>query len=143
MTVGVIEDSRQEGGTLTLGATAFAKQATSVSLVPAVEADGEAIETLSGATIAAGEKYSWALNIGFVQDFTDPAGLIEYLRANAGQEVAWSWKPNADGPTYDDDAGASKVKIRPTTIGGEVKVRLTSEVELPLIGDLPAPTYPA
>lgn len=142
MTVGTIEDSRLKGGTLTLGGTSFAKQATSVSLVPSTETDGEAIETLSGATITPGESYSWALNIGMIQDFTDATGLVEYLRAHAGEEVAWSWKPNATGPTYDDD-GTSKVKIRPTTIGGDVATRLTSDVELPLSGPLPDPTYPA
>jgi hypothetical protein len=137
MTVGTIEDSRLKGGVLTLGGTSFAKQATSVQLVPSTETDGEPIETLSGATISAGETYTWALNIGMVQDFTDPAGLVEYLRSNAGTEVAYTWEPNADGPAY-----AGDVKVRPTTIGGEVAVRLSSEVELPVVGELADPVYP-
>lgn len=135
-----IEDSRNLGGTLTLDAEAFAKQATSVALVPAVAEEGDAVETLSGDTIEPDEIVSWSLNIGMIQDFRDPAGLVEFLRANAGEVVAFTWAPNGAGAG--DVAYSGDVKIRPTTIGGGVNVRLTSEVELP-VTDLDEPVYTA
>lgn len=138
MTVGTIEDSRNKGGTLTLDAVAFGKQMTSVSLVPATEEEGEAVETLTGATIDADEVTTWALELGAIQDFDDPAGFVEFARLNAGELVPFSWVPNADGaPTY-----SGTVRVRAVTIGGEVAKRLNSDTSWPVIGD-PDATYPA
>lgn len=138
-----ITDSRLKGGTLTLDGTAFAKQASAVSLVPSFSEEGDAIETLDGSTLEPEEVTTWALNIGMVQDFDDEAGIVEFLRSRAGEVVDWSWDPSADGPTYSGTAaGSNGAKLRPTTIGGDVNVRLTSEVELPLKGE-PSTTYPA
>lgn len=132
-----IEESRLKTGTLTLNALPFAKQATSVSLVPSTSTEGDPVEALDGSTITADETSTWSLNLGLIQDFDDPAGIIEWLRANAGTEKAFSWEPNAvDAPTY-----SGTVRVRPTTIGGGVNVRLTSEVELPVSGE-PAVLYP-
>lgn len=138
MTLAAIEDSRVRGGVLTLDSNAFEKQINEVSLVPDTSTDGDDVEVLSGAILKAEEVTAWSLNLGLIQDFDDPDGLVEYLRANYGQTVAYSWEPNSVGaPTY-----AGECKLRPTTIGGGVRVRLTSTVELPVVGD-PTPTYPA
>lgn len=138
MTVGTIEDSRLKGGTLTLDATEFAKQATNVNLEPAVESDGDRVETLSGATIEPDETTGWTLNVGAIQDFDDATGFVEFCRANAGQVVAFSWLPNADGaPTYSGDC-----RIRAVTIGGDVATRLSTTAAFP-VTDLDAPAYPA
>lgn len=132
-----VTDSRNKGGTLTLDATEFAKQMTAVTLTPATEQDGDDLETLDGSTILAPEDTTWTLDLGGIQDFTDPAGFVEFSRANAGEEVAFSWAPNgATGPSY-----AGTVKVRPVPIGGEVATRLTTTASWPVVGD-PAVTYP-
>lgn len=138
MTVGAIEDSRLKGGTLTLDGQQFGKQMTSVSLEPSENTEGEDVETLTGATLSAEETTSWALNLGAIQDFDDPLGFVEFARANAGEDVAFSWLPNAAGaPTY-----SGTVKVRAVTIGGDVATRLTTTKAWPVVGDI-APAYPA
>lgn len=128
MTLAAIEDSRQRGGSLSLDGDAFEKQQTDVALNPSVNGGGEPVETLSGAFLAAEETYSWVLALGYIQDFTDPAGLVLTLRAKAGQEVPFSWTPNGEtGPTF-----TGTVKLRPVSIGGTVATRLTGTVDLPV-----------
>ena len=136
MTVGPIEDSRLKAGTLTVDGHQFARQMTSVSLEPSEEEEGEAIETLSGATVEPDEVTSWVLNLGAVQDFDDPAGFVEFARANKGDTVAFTWEPNAGGPAY-----SGTVKVRAVTIGGDVATRLTTTKAWPVIGE-PTVTYP-
>lgn len=130
-----ITDSRNKTGTLSLDATQFEKQQTAVSLVPSTDEEGDQVETLSGDTITPDDVTTWTLNLGFIQDFTDAAGIVEFLRANAGDVVDFEWLPTAGGPVY-----TGTVKVRPTTIGGDVAVRLTSEVVLP-VQQLDAPDY--
>jgi|SRR5690349_6180002 len=135
MTVGAIEDSRLSGGVLTVDAQEFAKQMTSVQLTPSTDTDGDPVETLSGAKIEADEVTSWELELGAIQDFVDPAGFVEFARANAGQLVSFSWQPNSTGPTY-----TGTVRVRAVAIGGEVKSRLNTDGKWPVIGD-PNVTY--
>lgn len=133
-----ITDSRLKGGTLTLGATSFAKQMTSVALTPSTEEDGEPVETLDGSEISAEEKTTWSLDLGAIQDFDDAAGFIAYTWTNAGDEVTFTWEPNSvDAPSY-----GGTVKVRPVAVGGDVNARLTTTASFPLVGD-PTPTYPA
>jgi hypothetical protein len=135
MTVGAIEDSRLSGGVLTVDAQEFAKQMTSVQLTPSTDTDGDPVETLSGAKIEADEVTTWELELGAIQDFVDPAGFVEFARANAGQLVSFTWQPNSTGPTY-----AGTVRVRAVAIGGEVKSRLSTDAKWPVIGD-PNVTY--
>lgn len=117
-----ITDSRNKGGTLTLDALPFAKQTTSVALTPSADETGDELETLSGDRVEPDETTSWVLNIGVVQDFTDPAGFVEFCRANAGDVVPFTWAPNgATGPSY-----SGMVKVRAVEIGGDVNSRLTT-----------------
>lgn len=132
-----IEESRLKGGTLTLDALPFAKQASSVKLVPSTDSEGERIETLDESTIEPDERTTWELEIGAVQDFDDEAGFVEFARLNAGEVVPFVWEPNATGPSY-----AGTVKVRPVEIGGDVNTRLATTATWPVIGD-PEPTYPA
>ena len=136
MTVSAIEDSRLKGGTLTLDAQPFGKQMTSVSLEPSEAEEGESIETLTGATVEPDEVTSWVLNLGAIQDFDDPAGFVEFARANKGEIVPFTWDPNAGGPSY-----TGTVRVRAVTIGGDVATRLTSTKAWPVIGE-PTPEDP-
>ena len=132
-----ITESKLKSGTLTIEGTSFATQATNITLSPDVDEQGEALEVLSGDTLAPDEKTSWTLGIEAVQDFTSAAGFVEYARTNAGQTVPFSWKPNATGPTY-----TGSVKVRAVEIGGDVNSRLSTSAEWPVSGDITA-TYPA
>jgi len=131
-----ITESRLRLGTLTLGGTSFATQATNVRLVPSTEEDGDALEVLSGDEILPDDVTTWALAITAVQDFDDPAGFVNYAMQNAGDVVAFVWAPNPPGVSY-----AGNVKVRPVEIGGDVNARLTTEAEWPIQGE-PIPTYP-
>lgn len=133
-----ITDSRNKGGTLTLDSQPFAKQATSVALTPSVDTEGDPVETLDGSTITADDVTTWTLDVGAIQDFEDPAGFVEFCRANKGELVAFAWAPaGATGPSY-----AGTCKVRAVAIGGDVNTRLDTSVSFPVEGE-PDPTYPA
>jgi hypothetical protein len=136
-----ITESRLKTGTLTLGTdpadVSVATQATNVSLDPSVDEDGDRLEVLSGDTISPDEVETWVLHIEAVQDFDDPDGFVRYCFANAGDDVAYSWKPNAAGPTF-----TGTVRIRAAQIGGDVAARLATEVEFPC-NERPTITDPA
>jgi len=123
-------DSRLGPGTLTLGATEFGYQASAVRLTPDVSSD-DGTPTLAVPDPAPESSVSWALNIDAIQDFENPAGLVNYLMDNALSEVAFEWTPNtADGTSY-----AGTVQIVPMEIGGDVAVQVVTSVELPVVGE--------
>lgn len=131
-----ITDSRLKEGTLTLDGDAFETQATAVALVPSTDEEGDELETLSGDKILPDDVTTWTLDITAIQDFTDADGLLEFLRANAGDVVTFVWKPTtAAVPNW-----TGSVKIRPAQIGGDVNTRNTSDVSLPVQGDI-TPDY--
>jgi len=152
MTILATEESRQYAGTLTFGteptaeipnpdieATPFEKQVFECSLEPAVEEKGDELTMLNGNVLGADESIKWTLKIGAVQDFMDPQGFLEFCRNNALVTVPFEWEPNSslDSPTI-----SGKVKIRPGKYGGATKLRLTSEIEFPVIGE-PDVVHPA
>lgn len=137
MSLAATEDSRQRGGTLSLDATPFAQQVYTAELVPAVQEEGDRLEMLNGNELGPDERTEWSLSVGAVQDFDDPAGFLEFLRANAGTTVPFVWEPNAvDAPTYSGD-----LTVRAGRIGGATRVRLTSEITFPVV-TLDEPAYP-
>lgn len=126
-------DSRLGPGTITFDSTNdFSTQAAAVKLTPSVDtADGT--PTLAVPEPAPLSTINWALNIDAIQDFTEAAGLVNYLMDNALSEVPFLWTPDtADGTAY-----AGTVQIIPIEIGGDVAVQVVTSVELPLVG---APT---
>lgn len=132
-----IEESRLKSGTLTIDAVSYATQATNVRLSPKTDEQGDALEVLSGDTINPEDETTWTLDIRAVQDFDDPAGFVNNALQNAGEVVAYSWKPNAGSPTY-----AGTVRVRPVEIGGDVNKRLTTDASWPC-QQTPVATYPA
>jgi hypothetical protein len=146
MTILATEDSRQYAGTLTLTTyddvpvvKAFEKQAFSVELNPAIESKGDELTMLNGNVLGADESVKWTMKLGVVQDFMDPEGFLEFCRTHALERVAAEWVPNSevDAPTIGGD-----ITIRPGKYGGATKLRLTSEVEFPVLGD-PTVVHPA
>lgn len=136
----MIVESRNKSGTLTLGTTpgtSFACQATNVRVTPTHEETDDAIETLCGDELPAARKRTDVLGIVAVQDFDKPDGFVAFTWANDLKTVPFTWKPNADAPTY-----AGDVEILALEVGGDVAVRLTTEAEWNIVGPV-AVTYPA
>lgn len=123
-------DSRLGPGTLKLEAVEFNTQVSACRLTPSVDSE-DGTPTLAVPDPAPEASVSWALNIDAIQDFTEAAGLVNYLMDNALSEVAFEWMPlTSDGTKY-----AGTVQILPIEIGGEVAVQVVTSVELPLVGD--------
>lgn len=124
-----LTDARQGPGTLTLEANDFSYQAAAVRLTPDVSSE-DGTPTLAVPDPAPDTSVAWALNIDAIQDFTDAAGLVNYLMDNALSEVPFVWTPiTADTTTYQ-----GTVQIVPMEIGGDVAVQVVTSVELPLVG---------
>lgn len=134
-----VVDSRLKSGTLTIDAVAFTGQATNVQLVPSFSEEGDRLETLSGEVLDPEDVTDWSFNFTAVQDFDDEEGWIEFARANNGEIVPFTFKPNnsATAPTY-----SGTCKVRAVPIGGPVNTRLTSDAAWP-VKTGPTPAYPA
>ena len=124
-----LTDSRQGPGTLTLEAVDYSYQAAAVRLTPDVSSE-DGTPTLAVPEPAPNTTVGWALNIDAIQDFTDAAGLVNYLMDNALAEVPFLWTPlTSDGTSY-----AGTVQLVPMEVGGDVAVQVVTSVELPLVG---------
>ncbi|MFI6688909.1 hypothetical protein [Streptomyces sp. NPDC050485] len=104
-------------------------QATAVTLEPSQEDSGEAVEVLCGDSLAASTKTSWVLKFTGIQDWESKEGFINFAFDNDGTQVAFSWQPVKDGPTYSGTCGVAAV-----VIGGDVNTRITSDAEWPVVG---------
>jgi hypothetical protein len=126
-------DSRLGPGTLKFDTTnEFNTQAAAVRLTPTVNSE-DGTPTLAVPDPPPLSTIDWALNIDAIQDFTEPAGLVNYLMDNALSEVPFEWVPD----TVDGTAYSGTVQIVPIEIGGDVAVQVVTSVELPMVG---APT---
>jgi hypothetical protein len=126
-----IIDSRVRSGTLTLDETSFATQATNVTLTPTHEDDGAAVEVLDGSELPAAKKRRNTLAIDAVQDFDDPDGFIAFTWTNDITDVAFSWTPGPESPTY-----SGTVQILALEVGGDVGSRLTTSASWEVVGDV-------
>jgi hypothetical protein len=123
-------DSRLGVGTLTIGGTEYAYQASAVRLSPDVSSD-DGTPTLAIPSPPPESSVSWALNIDAIQDFENPAGLVNYLMDHALEVVAFVWTPLTDaGVIY-----AGDVQLVPMEVGGDVAVQVVTSVELPVVGE--------
>lgn len=123
-------DSRLGPGTITFETSnEFSTQAAAVRLTPSINSE-DGTPTLAEPEPGPLSTVTWALNLDAIQDFEEPAGLVNYLMDNALSEVPFSWVPlTPGGPTY-----AGTVQIVPIEIGGDVAVQVVTSVELPLVG---------
>lgn len=78
----------------------------------------------------------WTMVVAVVQDWENPDSLANYLLANAGDSIAVTYKPDADG----EFSIASTVKIVAPAIGGPVNAFNESTVTMP--ATKPVPTFP-
>lgn len=119
-------------GLLTFGATGSQKEfggvTSEVSLEPEYDSD-DAIAVLSGDEINGDETEKWTLKFTKFQDYTK-ASLDLWLAENAGEILDFTFVPDKEGALQ----AKGKVRIRAGKLGGEVKKKNTSELELPVIG---------
>lgn len=123
-------DSRLGVGTLTIDAKDVSYQAANVALEPDIS-DSDGTPTLAVPDPAPLATIAWKLTGSVIQDFGAGAdSFLNYLMDNALSEVAFTWTPNTEaGVAY-----TGTVQIRPSTIGGDAGVQITSDFELPLVG---------
>lgn len=128
----MITDSRLKDGVLTLGTAPgleMSCQVTNARIQSSYDDDGDAVETLCGDQIPAGRKLGGRSLAGtFIQDWTAAAGMsiTEYCFANDLEVVAFTYTPNAAGPTI---SGNIRVEVPAETYGGDVNTRITSDFE--------------
>ena len=135
-----ITESRLKDGVLELGPTATAFdmscQVTNARINSSYDDDGDAVETLCGDQIPAGRKLSGRSLAGtFIQDWTAAAAasITEYCYLHDLEEVAFTYTPNAAGPTL---SGTLRIEVPAETYGGDVNTRLTSDFEWQLTAPL-------
>lgn len=120
-------------GTLVFGAPGseqeFSAQMTSVTIEPDVDAEDD-IPVLSGAVVAGEETETFVLSGSFLQDIT-LTGITTWTWNNSGTVVPFVFIPN----TVTDRQVSGEVKVRKTTIGGDVKAKATADFEFPGVGE--------
>lgn len=119
-------------GVLTFGETAGVFDASAQVTKAAVKwkgKSGDALVTLSGATLAGDREYTATLDATFLQDY-NPAGLVAWSYANKGKEVPFTFTPTTT-------VGASitgRVVVDPLDVGGEVNKKNTADVSWEIVG---------
>jgi hypothetical protein len=131
-----ITDSRLRSGTLTLDGDSYATQATNVRIIPDYQDEGDAIETLDGSEIGSSKKRKNTLAIEAIQDFDDAAGFQAFTWNNDLLEVAFTWQPGPESPTYD-----GTVQVLAVEVGGDVGPRLTTSAEWEVVGPVTVTPY--
>lgn len=127
-----IVESRVKSGVLTLDTEDFSCQPTNVRVTPSYDDDGDPLEVLCGDTIPAGKKESWVVAGTAVADFDSPTGFLSFCFENRMQTVPFKWQPNITGaPTWEGSCVIVALEE-----GGDVNVRLTTDFEFDVSGEL-------
>lgn len=127
MTVNVMVPAN---GTLTLGTSGdVICQMVSVMIVP-TQPDVRT-ETMCEVVVTPGQE-SFTMELDFLQDW-HTTGISHYLWNHAGQTVAFTFEPTADGTP----AMAGNLRVKRPTFGGAAGQHARDRMSLPLVG---APT---
>lgn len=83
---------------------------------------------------------SWALDLRFLQDWTDPDGLSMFLYLHDGERAVFTLTPTADAAP----AATGTVTLVAGSLGGEAGTPLEASVTLPCLGkpDVTPPAVP-
>lgn len=134
-----IVESRLKDGVLTLGTGTpedFSCQITNCRINSTYDDDGDAVETLCGDTIPPGRKLGGRSLAGTViQDWsavTPAVSFIDYCWDNDLKVVPFSYTP-ATGTVLTGDC---RIEVPGETYGGDVNVRITSDFDFGIIGDV-------
>jgi hypothetical protein len=125
-------DSRLGPGTLTINTQDYSYQIANVALEPDIS-DEDGTPTLAEPSPAPLATIAWNLTGSAIQDFEAGAtSFLNYLMDHALEEVPFDWIPMTAvaGLAY-----SGTVQLRPSPIGGDAGVQITSDFSLPLVGD--------
>lgn len=126
-----LTDSRLGPGTLTIGGADHSFQIANVALEPDIS-DEDGTPTLAEPDPAPLASVAWKLTGSAIQDWElGAASFLNYLMDHALEEVAFDWTPNSAA----DVSYSGTVQLRPAPIGGDAGVQITSDFELPLVGE--------
>jgi hypothetical protein len=122
-------------GTLHFGDTGdgmdFAARTTKTSIAPDIK-DEDPVPLLNGDDYVAEGDVTGSVSGEFYQDL-DMAGLVAWTWQHAGEVMTFEFIPSTAGKIK----ATGQCKIKPVTLGGDVKKANTSEFEFPLVGGLP------
>lgn len=120
-------------GRLILGDAAseqeFAAQITSAVVAWDVE-DGEIVPVLSGGEVAEDDEYTATLSGNVFGDIRE-TGITTWTWVNKGKTVPFVFVPQTDL----DRAVSGFVKIKPLSVGGDVKAKSRSDFEFACVGE--------
>lgn len=129
-----LTDSRLGVGTLTIGTVPMdvSAQVANCALEPDIEEE-DGTPTLAEPDPAPLASVAWNLTGTVIQDFGAGAtSFLNYLMDNALAEEPFEFTPEtAEGTSF-----SGTVQIRPAPIGGDAGVQITSDFEMPVIGDV-------
>ena len=106
----------------------FSSQVTAATVEPSVDTEDD-VPVLSGEVLPGEDEETAVLTGSFLQDIT-VNGFSTWTWENAGQTVPFLYVPN----TATERQISGEVKVRRTSIGGEVKQRASADFEFPCIG---------
>ncbi|MGJ9424730.1 hypothetical protein ACHABX_02665 [Nesterenkonia halotolerans] len=129
-----IKSNKLGPGSLTFGETGdiaeFGTQVTAMTLEPSTEAEDN-IPVLSGDELEGDETVSYNLTGSLLQDYSSMESLLVWCKTHQGEVFPFEFVPSTEG----NIKVVGQVKIRATSIGGDVKTRNTSDFEFKGIGD--------
>jgi hypothetical protein len=77
---------------------------------------------------------SWNLELEFFSDWRTPTGLNHYCWSNHGTVAEFTIHHNL-GTAGSDPVFTGEVKIKRTSVGGEVRTKEVTELTLPIVGE--------
>ncbi len=120
-------------GSLKIGETGtaqeWAAQLTKCALTPSTDTEDD-IDVLSGETLDGDDTTTFTLDGTLLQDY-DLESLELYCFDHRGEDVPFVFTPSREGAVQ----WSGTVRLRPVTVGGDVKKRNTSDFSFPLQGD--------
>lgn len=127
--MGTTIESHVDHSILTIGGQDFSCQPTSCLISSEYQEAGQGVPVICGDELpAAVGSVTRKLKITSIQDFTNPAGLMRYLREHELSTVDFSWLSNPEGET-----ASGQLQCRLGDWGGEAKKRITTELDLPIV----------
>lgn len=121
-------------GTLVLGPVGTSKsiesQVTNARCTPSVER-GDALNVLSGESVAGDRTETWVLAGTIVQDFGNAAGVWQYCFEHRGESLEFVFVPN----TAAGRQVSGTVTVEALEVGGDVKSKPSSDFEWQIVGD--------
>lgn len=120
-------------GTLTIGTDPddqeWAAQVKSVTVEWDVDSEDDEY-VLSGETVSGEDVYTATLSGSCFQDIS-ANGMTRYSWAHKGETLAVRFVPN----TVEDVEITGNIKMRPISVGGDVKAKAQSDFEFPFVGE--------